>query len=46
MSPSKSCMSSQSKRSQEILKKKLYFDDTTKTAPKTTLKNHVIENIL
>lgn len=24
----------------------MYFDDTTKTAPKTTLKNHVIENIL
>ncbi|KAL4510208.1 hypothetical protein ABPG72_010401 [Tetrahymena utriculariae] len=36
----------QNKRVQEKLREKLYFDERTKTVPKTTIKNGIIENIV
>lgn len=34
------------KRTMDKLRAKLYFDERTKTVPKTTLKNNIIENIV
>ena len=34
-----------STRRQKSLREKLYFDERTKTLPKTTLKNNIIEKI-
>lgn len=36
----------ESKRNEEKLREKLYFDERTKTIPKSTIKNRVIEEIV
>lgn len=36
----------QNKKNQDKLREKLYFDERTKTVPKSTIKNNIIEDIV